>query len=121
MQELINQLQYDLEKHGNTAMKIRRELNSLAYVNRLPTELMSMIFHHYTTHETWVHPAAWIIIAHICQRWRQIVLNTPYLWTTINLPVHPEYLEAALIEVLPKGITRCHYILVQLSKRSAAC
>ncbi|GJE87380.1 F-box protein [Phanerochaete sordida] len=62
----------------------------------LPDELILEIFSHHVTsfhyansswkaHRAWSWNAyGWLAIAHVCRRWRDIVLSAPALWTTIK-------------------------------------
>jgi len=56
-------------------------------IHRLPPELLGNIFSFYDhTFDTLPTSFAWAV-AHVCNRWRQIALNTPRLWSKIVLDV----------------------------------
>lgn len=55
---------------------------------KLPNELLIAIFLALRDHECKEHYSMrWTFLRHVCRRWREILLNTPLLWTQIYL--HP--------------------------------
>ncbi|KAI0089480.1 hypothetical protein BDY19DRAFT_1056499 [Irpex rosettiformis] len=42
------------------------------------------------------NPYHWILISHICRRWRQAVLATPFVWATIVLPCNTAWIQILL-------------------------
>lgn len=60
--------------------------NLYAPVARLPTEVLCLIFSHYQEVSKLLHRKSllhWIIITHICQRWREVSLQHSSLWIEI--------------------------------------
>jgi len=66
-------------------LKYRR--NALAPISRLPPETLAEIFsllpYSADDHED-VPYLEWIRATHVCRRWREIALHSPYLWNHIN-------------------------------------
>ncbi|KAJ3556142.1 hypothetical protein NM688_g2187 [Phlebia brevispora] len=82
---------------------------SLSIADRVPPEIWVLVFQHcVTTHEyerirrvyddgyPWLRSWNWIAISWVCHIWRDIVLSTPTLWTTIVLVAHPKLIKLAL-------------------------
>lgn len=66
--------------------------NAMLPVNRLPAEILTLIFHeisptiftHVSARSTHCkHSGALTVITHVCRRWREIALNQSSLWTSI--------------------------------------
>ncbi|TCD68941.1 hypothetical protein EIP91_009331 [Steccherinum ochraceum] len=81
-----------------TSLKSKR--NALALINRLPPELLALIFHccqdildsttthrerYYRSTSQTTSPCQWTVIFRICHHWRSIALDTATLWNTIQL------------------------------------
>ena len=72
--------------------KVIRELkycrNALAPISRLPPETLAEIFSLLSfsagDYEYIVPGLEWISVTHVCHRWREIALCSPYLWNHIN-------------------------------------
>ncbi|KAI0781328.1 hypothetical protein BD413DRAFT_464317 [Trametes elegans] len=67
--------------------------NSTAAVNRLPTELLTIIFRLVEAESD--KSVALINATHVCRQWRNIALDSPFLWTRIVLK-HPVAIETFL-------------------------
>ncbi|EKM61714.1 uncharacterized protein PHACADRAFT_84491, partial [Phanerochaete carnosa HHB-10118-sp] len=93
-------LKRQLAVHEEAALQIRRELNSFAYISRLPTEILSIIFQYCPCFDPVQHSQAisraWTVVLHVCQRWRQTAIHTSSLWTTLALPAPLGFVDAAL-------------------------
>lgn len=101
----------EIRKHKHAIADLRRGLNSLLSIARLPDELLAEIFMiyaavfkadladsqraagHTATRYLLQHPTvirrtesqyAWIRVTHICHRWREVALGFPRLWTHID-------------------------------------
>jgi hypothetical protein len=81
---------------------LKRLHNETTSVCALPTEILSQIFLHLVTSCTekgyslqWdddKDDISWMRVAHVCQRWREVAVDSPNLWS--NLPLtHPEAVE----------------------------
>ncbi|EMD38099.1 hypothetical protein CERSUDRAFT_113235 [Gelatoporia subvermispora B] len=75
---------------------VKRRLNSLTLVHRLPDEILALIFHSTKEatepHHDWedipdlvipAHFYRWIRISHICHHWRAVALSYPRLWNRV--------------------------------------
>ena len=60
---------------------VRSLKNSLAPINRVPSEVFSLIPNHYDTHRT-----DWDLImsTHVCRQWRELLISSASLWTHLN-------------------------------------
>ncbi|KAF4579746.1 hypothetical protein EYR36_001565 [Pleurotus pulmonarius] len=75
-------------------------------INDLPVELFSLVLKYLVRHDIgtpgnyqWYgDPVVLDVlsVAQVCTKWRQIALNTPSLWTTLNDVLHPFVIEYAL-------------------------
>ncbi|KAF4602919.1 hypothetical protein EYR38_003323 [Pleurotus pulmonarius] len=75
-------------------------------INDLPVELFSLVLKYLVHHDIgtpgnyqWYgDPVVLDVlsVAQVCTKWRQIALNTPSLWTTLNDVLHPFVIEYAL-------------------------
>src|SRR5216683_3326806 len=77
-----------IDKEIIAAMQFTRSLlscrNSLVPISALPPELLSRIFHFHAFLEPPQPKLGWIVVTHVCQRWRQVALNDPSLWAEIT-------------------------------------
>ena len=66
-------------------------------MERLPTEILSVIFS-LIAHNPTTNPASFVVITHVCSRWRQIALADGRLWSRVVLsyPLSPHHLSYAL-------------------------
>ena len=61
--------------------------NALAPISRLPPETLAEIFSLLpfpSVDHDYVPYLKWIRVTHVCRRWREIALGSPYLWSHIN-------------------------------------
>ncbi|KAI0316948.1 hypothetical protein OF83DRAFT_1172418 [Amylostereum chailletii] len=68
--------------------------NTLTFIGCLPDEILAHIFHHLSAMEV---PRSsykpkpppgqaigWILVTHVCRRWREVALHNPALWSSVN-------------------------------------
>ena len=91
-----NKLLQDAEMHEHALIAIRRELNTLVPVGRLPPELLVAIFHYFAALQKNGLPVNLISVTHVCHLWRKVALGAETLWATINATARPDYLDVAL-------------------------
>ncbi|KAI0080352.1 hypothetical protein K474DRAFT_312909 [Panus rudis PR-1116 ss-1] len=76
-----------IERERANAQEYARVLsvthNSLLPINRLPSELLSEVL--LLLSEQSYTPSEWVRVTHVCQRWRDVALGCPALWTSIDL------------------------------------
>ncbi|KAI0332462.1 hypothetical protein GY45DRAFT_1299054 [Cubamyces sp. BRFM 1775] len=101
-----HQLQTQIAAHLRAALRLRVDLNACASINRLlPSHLLALIFTHqataiqednllqfsvdscYPNNERDVHKPiyAWLNVARVCRRWREVALGCPQLWTFVTI------------------------------------
>ncbi|KDQ51344.1 hypothetical protein JAAARDRAFT_532423 [Jaapia argillacea MUCL 33604] len=79
------------QEHLKQVAILRSARNSFNPIHRLPIEVVLEIFS--IVAETWyprtvedVRPSVcWLALTHVCHYWRELALNTPTLWTTIDV------------------------------------
>ena len=75
--------------------------NSHALISSLPPELLARIFRFYALMEPpWsgLQKLGWIIVTHVCQRWRQVALDDSMLWARIvGVSPSTEWISEALV------------------------
>ncbi|KAJ8520045.1 hypothetical protein ONZ45_g3074 [Pleurotus djamor] len=73
-------------------LKIRR--NSFCAVNQLPNDVLTHVFHFVklraeaSSADGVFSPRAysrWTVLLRVCHAWRELIINTPSFWSTINL------------------------------------
>lgn len=64
----------------------KSDWNKLAFISKLPVELLSYIFslvrRKYRQRSRF--DLGWVVVTHVCQRWRDIALDCPTLWVYIS-------------------------------------
>ncbi|KAH8987724.1 hypothetical protein EDB86DRAFT_3081903 [Lactarius hatsudake] len=71
---------------------LRRRRNALAPISSLPTEVVVTIFSFLRVRVTLLafklgaksEGPAWLRVAHVCHRWREIALNQPLFWSHVD-------------------------------------
>ncbi|KAI0065776.1 hypothetical protein BV25DRAFT_1593602 [Artomyces pyxidatus] len=80
--------QEDMARLLARASSLRRQKNARAPALRLPVEIVLNIFSVFpasplSPHVLYSRPPPWLAVTHVCQRWREISLSSPSLWTHI--------------------------------------
>ncbi|KAI0704261.1 hypothetical protein BC835DRAFT_811383 [Cytidiella melzeri] len=108
-----------LSKVAEVARKLRSARNAFVPISRLPPELLSAIFMSLQdTDQGTFAPASfrrWYRVTHVCQRWRDVALSCPPLWTQIDTFTHERWVE----EVLNRSRKASLDMRVQLSRPSS--
>ncbi|KAF7799469.1 hypothetical protein EIP86_010704 [Pleurotus ostreatoroseus] len=104
--EVNRRYQEDHLRVHSTLNNLRKRYNTLAPISQLPHELIALIFEAFVA-EYWVSArtpirqngrdhslykhsmCGWLVILRVCQHWRAIALDTPSLWTRIELSCEP--------------------------------
>ena len=88
-----------LSQQVTQELKYRR--NALVPISRLPTETLAEIFSLLPGSGNEDVPyLEWIYVTHVCHRWREIALNSPYLWNHITFT---ELTLDAITEILARA------------------
>ncbi|KAI0047186.1 hypothetical protein FA95DRAFT_1470799, partial [Auriscalpium vulgare] len=75
-----------------TLRALREKRNTLIPICRLPPEVLALVFT-YLTGFAWdsvngyPYHIRWIVVTHICRRWREVAIQHAGLWTNINLDI----------------------------------
>ncbi|KAG2042877.1 hypothetical protein BDR03DRAFT_1087911 [Suillus americanus] len=91
----------DLDALAESMRALRSRRNDLARISCLPPDILVTIFRHFESFEnhtsTSRHRGAPIclILTHVCKQWRQLALDCPNLWTSINC-VSPRWIGVML-------------------------
>ncbi|KAF5334697.1 hypothetical protein D9611_011989 [Ephemerocybe angulata] len=90
LEELEAQIVVLTAARDGRAARIRRHTALLSPIKGLPDDILSTLFLTLLTHpghrDEWIsnaHPA--VALSHVCRRWRQLALQTPMLWSSINI------------------------------------
>ncbi|KAI0045429.1 hypothetical protein FA95DRAFT_1561148 [Auriscalpium vulgare] len=92
-------------------------INASAPISRLPPELLLSIFSYFLDQEHWERcpvehaprTAPWVRFAHVCRRWRHVMLTSPSLWRSLVFPLPHKWARTMLTrsQSLPLLIS-CH-------------
>lgn len=69
---------------------IRRELNDLLPISKLPAEILAQIFEQHVSHFSSGNPGWFPIVMHTCHRWRAVAIGTSSLWRRIFVGEHTD-------------------------------
>ncbi|KAF7329443.1 MFS general substrate transporter [Mycena kentingensis (nom. inval.)] len=91
--EHVARLQLDLETLQTRRKLVADHLRAFTYpVLALPVEVTTAVFEKYLEGRSpMLGPGSTICLGQICQRWRQIAVNTPALWSTLNIDLTEAY------------------------------
>ncbi|KDR65857.1 hypothetical protein GALMADRAFT_162350 [Galerina marginata CBS 339.88] len=91
--------QLDLANYILSKMRVRG--NALLHVNRIPVELLALIFELTQDLKSPCFPPetndeirdsnSWLTVTHVCQHWRRIVISVPSLWQNIFLGLETKH------------------------------
>ncbi|KAJ2930325.1 hypothetical protein H1R20_g6783, partial [Candolleomyces eurysporus] len=97
-QKLVDALEREIEelakRRDEHAKFVKEHSALLSPIRRVPNDILSLIFlaclpHNLSpqrlTELSAAHPA--LVVSHVCQRWRQLSLSTPLLWTFIDIHI----------------------------------
>lgn len=85
---LYQQLVEQMEKITQS-MAFHKGLGSALW--RLPTEILSLIFHHCLPEDKYLSPMsnmAPMLLTRICRPWRDVAVNTPSLWCKLHMKIY---------------------------------
>ncbi|KAI0061857.1 hypothetical protein BV25DRAFT_1826141 [Artomyces pyxidatus] len=91
----------DLDREDSALQRVQSVLrfqrNSLLSVHRLPPEITALVFSFYVDETRRQlrskHALGWIVITHVCRRWRQIALESAGLWQRVTFGIGDEWAE----------------------------
>ena len=111
LQLQVGNLNKQINSLSEQAITIKRQMNVLVPVSRLPPEVLSAIFlklvwkywveseysHEPSYLKDWgwepppdlqeFHPVPWIALTYVCHTWRTVALNDPQLWRILNIRI----------------------------------
>ncbi|KIM42664.1 hypothetical protein M413DRAFT_121419 [Hebeloma cylindrosporum] len=86
--DAIHVIDNEIEVWSERIRVRRSHRNNLVPISKIPVELLSYIFS--LVQRKYRHESrenlGWIVVTHVCQRWRGIALNNPSLW--VYIPFH---------------------------------
>lgn len=121
--------------HEREIVKIKRQLNKLSPIYRLPPEILGTIFICVARSVfDLTRPYGWIRLTHACYEWREVALHTPRLWSHIYLvrnlefmrevfarskeaPLHVDILSYETPEVVELAFAHIHHTAVLQLRR----
>lgn len=103
-EQLRLEIDADIRELESKLADLRTKRNALSLAMKLPAELWGSIFNHCRESAKggygYMNPnLRWLPVITVCRRWREITLNTPYLWSTISITWDHQ----ALVEVLDRS------------------
>ncbi|KAJ8520237.1 hypothetical protein ONZ45_g2913 [Pleurotus djamor] len=87
----LAQIDADVARQRASLLALLLQRNSLAPINKLPVEILSMIFEvtremlHTSARDIYSARFSWSTIASVCHRWRVIAMDNPRFWSHISL------------------------------------
>lgn len=81
-------LDEEIEGFKDTIRALKTRRNALLLISQLPPELISTIFYFVQTDplsSTPYEKTKWTAVSHVCAHWRRVALETPRLWTCIDI------------------------------------
>ncbi|KAI0044107.1 hypothetical protein FA95DRAFT_303814 [Auriscalpium vulgare] len=86
-----SELDLEYKRLRKALLRNRNERNALAYVARLPTEIITRILFLLMQATRDRRPShlklGWITATHVCERWRRVAIACPILWTEIRFDI----------------------------------
>jgi hypothetical protein len=125
--DILGVLDHEIKFVTGLVRSLRERRNAISPISRLPLEVLVLIFKSYRDDDSRVRRRArnpqnlshltdgysgcscvycdltraglsgWIVCSRVCQRWRNIVLGTPSLWSDIVVQWGPLWLDRSLI------------------------
>ncbi|KAH6917648.1 hypothetical protein BKA70DRAFT_1252787 [Coprinopsis sp. MPI-PUGE-AT-0042] len=77
-----------IQRLRNELLELLPRRNNLQPISRLAPELLARIFRFTVSAnngDRWRRVPKWVVVSHVCQRWRVIALGDSMLWTSISL------------------------------------
>ncbi|KAH7335308.1 hypothetical protein B0J17DRAFT_719846 [Rhizoctonia solani] len=91
---LINSYKTKLRQADAAVSIARNVMLTMIITNILPDEILSRVFHFAAYgepcqfHNTYEYSAYPLLFTHVCSRWRQVAMNSPTLWSHIDISSH---------------------------------
>lgn len=82
--------------YSTSTISLKRRINEAVPVAVIPPEVLAETFAYLPG--AWHQPMdfEWLAVTHVCHHWREVALNTPRLWTRINLHKNLDILQEYL-------------------------
>ena len=123
-------IEADVERYLQVVAGLRRRLNSFALINRLPIEILTEIFilcqdddrrfnsirSRSAEYDAIPRPLRWTVITTICHHWYQLVVQTPRIWSRIDL-CYPKFAKRSL-QLAKQSLLRIETARLDVTERS---
>ncbi|KAJ8502724.1 hypothetical protein ONZ45_g11494 [Pleurotus djamor] len=91
-QSLIDEeIDAEMKRHWDLLKRLRSQRNTHCAVNQLPTDVLERIFLFVKDEAESAEPfsceaySEWTVLLYVCRTWHDIIIDTPRLWSTIEL------------------------------------
>lgn len=89
----VQMIDEEIESYQEKIRALRTRRNTLVLIAQLPPELLLMIFQFLQalhSHELYssLNRRKWITLSHVCTHWRRVSLESPNLWSHIDIDSH---------------------------------
>ena len=84
---LLKVIDDEIKVSDRVVQQLKSRRNTIVPVSRLPPEILVEVFSllpFVADDPKCVPYLEWIFVTHVCRRWREIALQSPYLWNHIN-------------------------------------
>jgi len=84
---LLKVIDDEIKVAERISQQLKSRHNALVPISRLPPEALVEIFSLLpfpSDDSKYVPSLKWICVTHVCSRWREVALSSPYLWNHIN-------------------------------------
>ncbi|TCD66034.1 hypothetical protein EIP91_001890 [Steccherinum ochraceum] len=95
-----DEIEQEIASHIDLVVHLRRRLNHLAPIDRLQTELLALIFHHFIREVLGLYNFPQRLLSCVCRRWHDVVSGSPELWTRVHTSSYPNRRRSEFLQQL---------------------